>query len=68
MGPLSAVAIAVWLFIVGLVWVATITASLHFFLGVLAIIVAIVVLLDAFWIGSGARWATYRDRRGRPVA
>jgi hypothetical protein len=61
MGPLSAVALAVWMFIVGLTWLGAITAGLHV-LGWLSIIVAIVILVDTFWFGSGT-W--YSPRRGR---
>ena len=61
MGPLSAVAIAVWMFIVGLNWLGAITASLHL-LGWLSIIVTIVILVDTFWVGSGARYSTWRGR------
>lgn len=61
MGPLSAVVIAFWLFIFGATAATWISASPHFY-GILAIVVAVIVLLDAFWIGSGRRWDTYRGR------
>jgi hypothetical protein len=60
MGPLSAVAISIWLIIYGLTEITWITASAKA-LGVIAIIAAIIILLDAFWIGSSARWAGRRN-------
>jgi hypothetical protein len=67
MGPLSAVAVAVSFLILGLTWIAWTTASTHA-LGVIFIIAAIVVLLDAFWIGSGTRYGEWRGNRGNPQA
>lgn len=64
MGPLSAVAIAVTFLIFGLTQIAWITASAHA-LGVIFLIASVVVLLDAFWINSYARYSAVR---GRPVA
>ena len=61
MGPLSAVAIAFYLVFVGLAGIAWITASAHA-IGIIAIVAAIVVLLDAFWFGTGRRWTAWRDR------
>lgn len=61
MGPLSAVAIAFFLVFFGLAGIAWITVSAHA-LGVIALIAAIVILLDAFWIGSGRRYSAWRDR------
>lgn len=61
MGPLSAVAIAVWLLALCATWLTWITASLHV-LGWLGIIVVVVILLDAFWIGSGPRYAAWRHQ------
>lgn len=54
MGPLSAVAISIFLVLYGLTGIGSITASPHT-LGWFAIIAAIVVLIDTFWVGSG-RW------------
>lgn len=48
MGPVSTVAIAFLLILVGLTWVAAISASLHL-LGIVALVVAAVVLIDTFW-------------------
>jgi hypothetical protein len=62
MGPLSAVAVAVSFLILGLTWITWITASTHA-LGVIFVIAAIIVLLDAFWIGSGARYGAWRGRQ-----
>jgi hypothetical protein len=59
MGPLSAVAISFFLAIYGLTEITWITAS-NKALGVIAIIATVVILLDAFWIGSGRRWAAWR--------
>jgi hypothetical protein len=59
MGPLSAVALAIGLILLGLTWLGEISASLHF-LGLVLIIVAIVIILDAFWIGSAARYHAWR--------
>ena len=58
MGPLSAVAVSIFLLIYGLTEIAWITASAKA-LGVIAIIAAIVILLDAFWIGSSRRWTGF---------
>ncbi len=63
MNPLSAVALSLWLILTGLTeggW-ATISPKV---LGVIAIIVAIVILLDTFW------WRTsrYLPTRGAPPA
>ena len=55
MGPLSAVAVAFWLVFFGLTETAAITASPKV-IGVLAIVAAVVILVDTFW-----RWAV--DRR-----
>jgi branched-subunit amino acid transport protein AzlD len=48
MGPLSAVAISVWLIIYGLSGIGWITASSKA-LGVIALIAAVIVLVDTFW-------------------
>ena len=64
MGPLSAVALAITLFLFGLTlgtW-ATISPKV---MGVIFIVTAIIILIDAFWINSYARWTA---RRGAPVA
>jgi hypothetical protein len=61
MGPLSAVAVAVSFLILGMNWIAWITASAHT-LGVILIIAAIVVLIDAFWHARG-----YFPRRTPPA-
>lgn len=61
MGPLSAVAISFWLALDGLTGIGSITASAHF-LGWVGLIVAAVVLFDAFIINSGHRWSTWRNR------
>jgi len=63
MGPLSAVAIAVWLIIYGLTEVTWITASPKA-LGVIALIAAIIVLLDAFW-SRGSHWLGNRQPQQR---
>lgn len=60
MGPLSAVAVAVSFLILGLTWISWITASTHA-LGVIFLIAAVVVLLDAFWINSAARYHAWRN-------
>ena len=61
MGPLSAVALAFYLIFVGFVGIAWITASAHA-IGIIALIAAVVVLLDVFWFNSGRRYAAWRDR------
>lgn len=48
MGPLSAVVISVWLILYGLSGGGWITASAKV-LGVLAIIAAVIILIDTFW-------------------
>lgn len=72
MGPLSAVAVSVWLVIYGLVYANVIdpapTPSAAKAVAIIGIIVAVVVLIDAFWVGSAARWSAYRTRNGQPVA
>ncbi len=63
MAPLSAVALSIWLVLFGMTeagW-ATISGKV---LGVIAIIVAIIILLDTFW------WHTARyigNRQGQPA-
>lgn len=64
MGPLSAVAVFVTFLIFGLQETAEIAAKASV-IGWVFIIAGVVVLLDAFWINSAARWAALR---GRPVA
>jgi len=67
MGPLSAVAVAVGFFLWGLVtggW-ATISPKV---LGVIFIIIAVLVLIDAFWARSGPRWSTWRNGQRQPAA
>jgi uncharacterized membrane protein len=61
MGPLSAVAIAFYLVILALTNLGSVTASVHA-LGWIGIIAAVVILLDAFVIGSGRRWTAWRER------
>jgi hypothetical protein len=56
MGPVSAVAIFIFLFLYGLNEGKWITASGRL-LGVIAIIVGLVILIDTFWYQSSARWA-----------
>lgn len=56
MNPISAIALCFWMVIVGLAWAGAITASMHF-LGIVAIIAAIVILIDTFvhfWIARRA--------------
>lgn len=68
MGPLSAVAVAGSFIILGLTWIAWITASAHT-LGIIFLIATALVLLDAFWFGSGHRYAAWRGERVvQPVA
>jgi hypothetical protein len=61
MGPLSAVAISIWLIIYGLVYAnvfaASPTPSAAKAVAILAIIAAVIVLIDTFWYRSSARWA-----------
>lgn len=49
MGPISAIAISFFLAILGLTWIAAITASIHV-LGILALIATVIILLDTFWL------------------
>ena len=49
MGLVSAIAVAFLFVMLGLTWTAVVAASVHF-LGVVAIVVAIVVLIDALWL------------------
>jgi hypothetical protein len=65
MSPLSAVAVAVAFLILGMTWIAWITATPHT-LGVIFIIAAIVVLVDAFWHARGYI-ATRGRAPGQPV-
>jgi hypothetical protein len=60
MGPLSAVAISIWLILYGLTGIAWITASPKA-LGAVALIAAALVLIDTFWARS-ARWLGPRNR------
>lgn len=60
MGPLSAVALFVGFLLLGLQNGGWVTGSPHFF-GVVYIVVAVGVLLDAFWVNSYGRW-TNRTR------
>lgn len=62
---MSAVAIAVSFLILSMSWLGWITVAIHV-LGVIFLIAAIVILLDAFWFNSGGRWTTYRS--GQRVA
>ena len=59
MKPLSAVALCLFLVLLGLTWITWITASAKV-LGIFAIIAVIVILLDTFFIGS-ERWWTRRQ-------
>jgi protein-S-isoprenylcysteine O-methyltransferase Ste14 len=65
MGPLSAVATSIWLIIYGLVYAnvfsASPTPSAVKAVAIIGIVVAIVILLDAFWINSYARWGARRQ-------
>ena len=61
MGPLSAVAISIFLLLFGLNATSEITVK-PTALGWVAIIAMIVILLDAFWVNTGARWAAFRGR------
>ena len=61
MKPLSAVSLFVFLLILGLTWVKEITASPQV-LGTIAIIVAIIILLDTFWFRSES-WTARRQAR-----
>lgn len=61
MGPLSAVAVAFAFVMTGFTWLTWITASTHT-LGVIYCICAIALLVDAFWLGSGPRWHSWRER------
>jgi hypothetical protein len=56
MGPLSAVAISVFLLLFGLNGTNEITVK-STALGWVAIIAMIVILVDTFWFNSSARWA-----------
>ena len=68
MGPLSAVAVAAGLAMIGAVADKWITMSTALYAWLL-VIFAVVILLDAFYFGTGARWTTYRtNRRGQTVA
>jgi hypothetical protein len=60
MGPLSAVATSFFLVLYGLTGIAWITASPKA-LGTVALVSAVLVLLDTFWVNSG-RWLA--GRRG----
>jgi hypothetical protein len=62
MGPLSAVAIALGLALTGAYTATWITMSKALF-GILLVIFAIVVLIDTFWINTGARWDAHRTAR-----
>lgn len=59
MKPLSAVALFVFLLILGLTWVTWITASAKV-LGIIAIVVGFVILLDTFWLRSEG-WVARRE-------
>lgn len=48
MGPLSAVAVAFLFIMLGLTWIGWVTASAHA-LGIIALICAALVIIDAFW-------------------
>jgi hypothetical protein len=61
MGPLSAVAVAFFLVMFGLNETAEITVKATA-LGWIAIIAAAVVLIDAFWVNTGVRYAAWRQR------
>jgi hypothetical protein len=64
MGPLSAVAVSIFLVILGLNWVTWITAAPKA-LGVFALVAAGLVLIDTFLVRSG-RWRI--GRRAAPPA
>ena len=66
MGPLSAVAVSVFLLLFGLSETAEITIK-PTALGWVAIIAMIVVLIDAFWVNSAGRWNAWRGRTGPPA-
>lgn len=72
MGPLSAVAVSVWLVIYGLVYAnvfsAAPTPSAAKAVAIIGIIAAVIVLLDTFWVNSGTRYNTWRGNRpaGQP--
>lgn len=65
MGPLSAVAVAFWLLMFSAAQLAWWTVSAKA-LGWIGIVVMALVLLDAFFVGSGARWVTFRARQAPP--
>lgn len=60
MGPLSAVAVSLWLVIYAATGITWISASPKF-LGWLALIVAAVVIVDTFILNSGRWWANRRQ-------
>jgi hypothetical protein len=60
MGPLSAVAVSVWLIIYGLTEITWITASSKA-LGVIALIAAALVLIDTFWHFAAHRVAVVKQ-------
>lgn len=65
MGPLSAVAVSFWLLMFSAAQLAWWTVSAKA-LGWIGIVVLIIVLLDAFFIGSAARLVTLRSRQAPP--
>ena len=67
MGPLSAVALIVWLALLASTWLTWISASVKV-LAVVALIAAVLILLDVFVIGSGPRYTAWRERNRRTVA
>ena len=66
MGPLSAVAVSLWLIIYGLVYAnvfaASPTPSAVKAVAILGIVAAVLVLIDTFWVNSG-RWITARRQQ-----
>lgn len=64
MKPLSAIALCLFLVLLGLTWVTWITASAKV-LGIFALIAVVVILVDTFWFSSDERW---RARRQAPPA
>lgn len=65
MGPLSAIAVAFWLLMFSAAQLTWWTVSANA-LGCIGIVVMALVLLDAFFIGSGARWVAIRSSRQAP--
>lgn len=66
MNPLSAVAVAITLFLFGLTLGAWATISPRL-MGAVFMICAAIVLIDTFWLRTAARWDAVRTRRA-PVA